>query len=231
MKHDSFNESMEMYLKTLGELAPAGDDVAISALARRLGVSTVSATEMVHRLEDQGLVTHTPYKGVRLTGEGTGLATRIKRSHQLWERFLADHLGLPWESVHELACMLEHATEDVVTEALAAHLGHPTTCPHGNPIPAPDGTVAEPDVTPLHELAAGDEATIRAIRPESGELLEHLARYGLFPGQVVCVAEIAPFNGPFVLAVGAETHPVGREVAAHIYVERVAAEPDPALQS
>lgn len=222
MKHDSFNESIEMYLKTLGELAPAGADVAISALARRLGVSTVSATEMVHRLEDQGLVTHTPYKGVRLTEEGYSFATRVKRSHQLWERFLADQLGLPWESVHDLACMLEHATEDVVTEALAAHLGHPKTCPHGNPIPALDGSTEEPEVVPLHELAAGEEAAIRAVRPESSELLEHLAHYRLFPGQAVRVLEIAPFNGPFVLAVGAETHPVGREVAGHIYVERTA---------
>lgn len=220
MKHDSFNESIEMYVKTMGELSPSGDDVAISALARRLGVSTVSATEMVHRLEDQGLVTHTPYKGVRLTADGHDFATRVKRSHQMWERFLADHLGLPWEQVHDLACRLEHATEEVVTEALAAYLGHPETCPHGNPIPTADGQVREPDWAPLDELSAGERATVRAMRPESTVLLEHLARYDLKPGQPFRVVEIAPFNGPYLLAVGDETHPVGREVASHIYVER-----------
>jgi DtxR family transcriptional regulator, Mn-dependent transcriptional regulator len=220
MKHDSFNESIEMYLKTMSELAPPGEDVAISSLARRLGVSTVSATEMVHRLEDQGMVIHTPYRGVRLTGEGSEFATRIKRSHQLWERFLSDHLKLSWASVHDLACILEHATEDTVTEALAAYLGHPTTCPHGNPIPALDGTIAEPPLISLNELEVGAEATIRAIRPESTMLLEHLARYNLKPGQNIRVVEIAPFNGPFLLAVGSETQPIGREVATHIYVER-----------
>ena len=220
MKHESFNESIEMYVKTLGELAAPGDDVAISALARRLGVSTVSATEMVHRLEDQGLVTHTPYRGVRLTDEGGDFATRVKRSHQMWERFLADHLGLPWEQVHDLACRLEHATEEVVTEALAAYLGHPETCPHGNPIPTADGQVSAHGWTPLDELAVGERATVRAVHPESTVLLEHLARYELKPGQQIRVVEIAPFNGPYLLAVGDDTHPVGREVASHIYVER-----------
>lgn len=220
MKHDSFNESIEMYVKTMGELAPGGDDVAISALARRLGVSTVSATEMVHRLEDQGLVAHTPYKGVRLTDEGRDFATRVKRSHQMWERFLVDRLGLPWEQVHDLACRLEHATDDVVTEALAAYLGHPETCPHGNAIPSADGQVHEPGWEPLDALAAGERGTVRAVHPESNVLLEHLARYDLKPGQPFRVVEIAPFNGPYLLAVGEETHPVGREVASHIYVER-----------
>lgn len=220
MKHDSFNESIEMYLKTMSELALPGEDVAISALARRLGVSTVSATEMIHRLEDQGMVVHTPYKGVQLTAEGREFATRVKRSHQMWERFLTDHLKLPWESVHDLACILEHATEEMVTEALAAYLDYPETCPHGNPIPALDGSVAGPAVVPLNELAVHDEATIRAIRPESTMLLEHLARHDLKPGQKVRVVEIAPFNGPYLVAVGTETHPVGREVAGHIYVER-----------
>jgi DtxR family Mn-dependent transcriptional regulator len=220
MKHDSFNESIEMYLKTMGELTPSGEDLAISALARQLGVSTVSATEMVHRLEDQGLVAHTPYRGVRLTAEGRSFATRVKRSHQMWDRFLADRLGLPWEQVHDVACRLEHATEEVVTEALAAYLGHPETCPHGNPIPTTGGHVSQPAWVPLDELEAGDRATIRAVHPESTMLLEHLARHGLKPGQHLCVDEIAPFNGPYLLDTGDETHPVGREVASHIYVER-----------
>lgn len=220
MKHDSFNESIEMYVKTMGELSPGGDDIAIAALARWLGVSTVSATEMVHRLEDQGLLTHTPYKGIRLTAQGRAFATRLKRSHQMWERFLVDRLGLPWAEVHDLACRLEHATEEVVTEALADYLGHPETCPHGNPIPSADGQLRDPGWTPLDELAAGEQATVRAVHPESNLLLEHLARYNLKPGQRLRVVEIAPFNGPFLLAVGNETHPVGREVASHIYVER-----------
>jgi DtxR family Mn-dependent transcriptional regulator len=220
MKHDSFNESIEMYVKTMGELTPGGEDVAISVLARQLGVSSVSATEMVHRLEVQGLVAHTPYKGVRLTAEGRDFATRVKRSHQMWERFLVDRLGLPWEQVHDLACRLEHATDDVVTEALAAYLGHPETCPHGNMIPTADGQVREPGWASLDELAAGDRATVRAVHPESNALLEHLARYSLKPGQILRVMEIAPFNGPYLLAVGDETCPVGREVASHIYVER-----------
>lgn len=220
VKHDSFNESTEMYLKTVSELAPTGRMVPISALARRLGVSTVSATEMIHRLQEQALVEHVPYKGIHLTGEGERLAREIERSHRLWECFLADQLQLPWEQVHDLACRLEHATDDTVVNALDNFLDHPTACPHGNPIPQPGQTATTIEELSLAELEPGDRGRIRAIRPESTVLLEHLAHNALKPGRIVTIKEIAPFNGPIMLEVDGETRAVGQEVAGHIFVER-----------
>lgn len=220
MKHEPFNESTEMYLKTVSELAPAGEMVAISALARRLGVSTVSATEMIHRLQDQDLVEHVPYKGIHLTGEGQRLATEIERSHRLWECFLAEQLQLPWEDVHDLACRLEHATDSTVVDALDAFLDHPQTCPHGNPIPRPGKPLPTGEEITLAELEPGETARIRAIRPESNVLLEYLARNELRPGREIFVTEIAPFNGPIMLDVGGAPRAVGQEVAGHILVER-----------
>lgn len=220
MKHESFNESTEMYLKTVSELAPGGQMVAISALAKRLGVSTVSATEMIHRLEDQALVEHVPYKGIHLTAEGQQLATEIERSHRLWECFLVDQLQLPWEDAHDLACRLEHATDSTVVDALDAFLGHPQRCPHGNPIPRPGAPLPAREGLTLAELEPGEEARIQAIHPESTVLLEHLARNDLKPGRTVLVTEIAPFNGPIMLDVEGNSRAVGQEVAVHILVER-----------
>ena len=220
MKHESFNESTEMYLKTVSELAPAGEMVAISALARRLGVSTVSATEMIHRLQDQDLVAHIPYKGIHLTDEGRRLATEIERSHRLWERFLVDELQLPWAEVHDIACRLEHATDATVVDALDAYLDRPRTCPHGNPIPRPGAELPVAEGVTLSALEPGESGTISAIRPESSVLLEYLARNGLTPGQTVFVTEIAPFNGPIMLDLEGDTCAVGQEVAEHILVER-----------
>ena len=221
MKHESFNESVEMYLKTVSELAGGGDLAPISALAERLGVSTVSATEMVHRLGEKGLLDHTPYKGVALTEDGRRRAQRVIRRHRLWECFLVDYLCLPWEKVHDYACRLEHATDTAVTEALAAFLNHPQTCPHGNPIPDPDGAVAAHSDVPLSDLQPGDRCTISRIHPESLLLLDYLAGRGILPGQAVEFEEIAPFNGPLMIKIGSEIHALGQEIAAHIFTEPI----------
>lgn len=218
MKHEPFNESTEMYLKTVSELSAGDQHIPISLLAKRLGVSTVSATEMVHRLEDQGLVEHTPYKGILLTANGNRRATEVIRNHQLWECFLSDHLQLPWERVHELACRLEHATDREVTDALANFLGNPTFCPHGNPIPDTSGKMEAVGGVPLNGLKMGQEGTVCAIHPESSVLLEYLARHNLKPGRNVVVKEIAPFNGPITVMVEEEEHAIGQEAAEHIFI-------------
>ncbi|MCA9933157.1 MAG: metal-dependent transcriptional regulator [Ardenticatenaceae bacterium] len=206
-----------MYLKTISELAEDDGLVPISALAERLGVSTVSATEMVHRLREQGLLDHTPYKGVALTDDGDRRACRIIRRHRLWECFLTDHLGLPWQQVHDFACQLEHATADEVTEALAVFLDNPPTCPHGNPIPDAEWIVPALVDQPLNEWKPGDRGTITRIHPESILLLDYLAARHIEPGQPVTFTEVAPFNGPLMMQIGDQTHALGREIAAHIY--------------
>lgn len=220
MKHESFNESTEMYLKTIAELAPdASALVPISTLAERLGVSNVSATEMVHRLEDQKLLVHTPYKGVTLTAEGRHQATLLIRTHHLWEYFLVEELGLPWDLVHEYACRLEHATAPQVTEALAAYLQHPPNCPHGNPIPDSAGQMQIPPHVPLGALKPGQGATVRRIFPESQELLAYLKQCGIQPGRQITFQELAPFNGPLMVRCDGRQQALSREVAQNIFVE------------
>lgn len=218
MKHDSFNESTEMYLKTVSELAVNNGPVSISALAARLGVSNVSATEMVHRLEERDLLIHTPYKGVSLTAVGRQQAAAVIRSHRLWERLLVDKLGLPWEKTHDWACQLEHATDTAVTEALAAFLNHPATCPHGNPIPDAAGALTTAVDRPLTDCIEGDAGMISRIYPESDVLLAYLGKRGIKPGTAVTITEIAPFNGPIIIACCEGAHAIGHEMAAHIFI-------------
>lgn len=220
MKHESFNESTEMYLKTISELAESdGEPVAISALAERMGVSNVSATEMVHRLAKRDLLHHEPYKGVRLSPVGRQRATAIIRSHHMWEIFLAEKLELPWEKVHDFSCRLEHATDTAVTEALANYLDHPQRCPHGNAIPGPDGRMAILFDVPLTNLEPGQRGIISRITPESTLLLEYLAVRQLKPGEPIIFDEVTPFNGPLMVTCAGATHALGREVAAYIFVE------------
>lgn len=221
MKHDSFNESAEMYLKTIAELAVSDKPVPISALAGRMGVSAVSATEMIHRLQDHGLLDHLPYKGVYLTTDGQYQAVSVIRSHRLWECFLTDHLGFRWEQAHDLACRLEHATDPQVTEALDVFLGHPAVCPHGNPIPAADGGLDESDDQPLSSMRPGQKGTISRIYPESRDLLAYLSELELETGTQITLREIVPFQGPLVLMTCMGLRYLGQEAAEQIFVRSV----------
>src|SRR5512141_44233 len=145
-------ESTEMYLKAMAEL---GNIVAVGRLAGRLGVTNVSANEMVHRLTESGLVSHTPYKGVVLTKKGQTAACSVLRRQRLWECFLYEHLHIEWAKLYELACALEHATAPEVTEALSVFLGDPKFCPRGNPIPTADGEFKPLNGVPLRDVQAG----------------------------------------------------------------------------
>ncbi len=213
-----FDESIEMYLKTIRELSARYDPVPIAALAERLGVSNVSANEMMHRLKNQALIEHIPYKGVALTDEGLRRAYQIIRRHRLWERFLVDQLGISWEQSHDFACRMEHASDNEVTDALAAFLGNPETCPHGNPIPYNGQFTINQCEIPLNELGLGQQGVIQRIHPESALVLDYLAARGLKPGVGVRVSEVAPFQGPITVRVDERAIALGREVATYIYL-------------
>jgi DtxR family Mn-dependent transcriptional regulator len=143
------------------------------------------------------------------------------RNHELWECFLYEYLKLPWTEVHDHACRLEHATDDVVTDALDAFMGFPQRCPHGNSIPSRDGQVTDQPFISLGELDCGQSAVVEAIFPEQHDLLVYLDSHGLRPGQVVTLEEIAPFGGPLMLRVDQNVVALGDEAAQHIFVSVV----------
>ena len=210
------SESREMYLKSIYELAPDGDLVPVSLLANRMGISPVSATEMVKRLEEHNLIQHTPYKVLTLTESGLQRALIVIRRQRLWGRFLADHLKIRWSQVYDMSCRLEHATDREVTEALADFLGHPTTCPHGHPIPTADGQVAKQPATPLNEIDFELEVKVLRINQPELTLCEHLEEKRIFPGTALTVIDEAPYNGPFTLLLENQEISLGREIASRV---------------
>ena len=217
MAHLQLSESTEMYLKAMSEL---GDrDVAIARLAERLGVTNVSANEMMRRLGDQGLVTHAPYKGVTLTKKGREVASNVIRRQRLWERFLYDHLKIEWALVYELACSLEHATAPEVTEALAEFLHHPKTCPRGNPIPDADGRFTPLGSRLLSEVSVGDSTVVLAVNATATDVLKYLQEKKIMPGQKIKVLEAAPLQGPLTVLSGGKEVALGLSLAQFVIVE------------
>jgi DtxR family Mn-dependent transcriptional regulator len=167
------------------------------------------------------LVEHIPYKGVCLTAEGRQQATDIVRSHRLWECFLVDHLSLPWETAHSLACRLEHATDPQITSALDAYLGRPATCPHGNPIPAADGAAGPSVDQPLADLSPDCPAVITRVHPESDDLLAYLAELELRTGTRITLERVVPFHGPLMLHTDRGARYLSREAAERVFAQPI----------
>lgn len=217
MSLPQMSESTEMYLKAMAELG--NRDVAIARLAERLGVTPVSANEMMRRLGEQGLVTHTPYKGVTLTERGREAAANVLRRQRLWEVFLYEHLKIEWAKIYELACSLEHATAPEVTEALAGFLGNPTVCPRGNPIPDENGVFALLEGKSLREAAVGETVRVRAVNATATDVLKYLQDKSILPGQMLEVLEAAPLDGPLTLSVNGREVALGLSMAEFVILE------------
>lgn len=217
----SLTESVEMYLKAVFELGPEEEFVSISSVAGRLGITVVSATEKVHRLERAGLFSHEPYRGVKLSAAGRLQAGQVVRRHRLWECFLHARLGVGWAAVHDLACSLEHAVGDEVTEPLAVLLGHPAVCPHGNPIPGAAAPLHVAFESQLDQLPDGETAELVRIRPETTELLEYLEARQILPGLHLTRTGQEPMDGAMFFESDVGPLVVGPAVAAHLVVRAV----------
>src|SRR4051794_30652236 len=133
------------------------EPVSTTALAGRLNVTPGSASAMVRKLDELGLVTHQRYRGVRLTPAGRRGALEVVRHHRLLELFLAEVLDMPWDRVHKEAEVLEHVLSTELEEVIAEKLGNPTRDPHGDPIPSAEFEIEERETRTLADLHPGDE--------------------------------------------------------------------------
>lgn len=214
----SKTEAVEDYLKAVHELERTHDQVTTSALAERLDVAPASVTGMVKKLAEMKLVTHEPYRGVKLTDAGRKLALEVIRHHRLMELYLAEALDVPWDQVHNEAEVWEHVLSEDLEDRIAAQLGHPTTDPHGAPIPSREGELPEADTSRLGELEPGQSATVAEVSDHDPELLRYLGSFGLYPQASVQLIDRAPYNGPLTLVVDGEERVLGREAAEHVFV-------------
>ncbi len=218
--HARPSAAVEDYAKAIYALErrAEGGAVTTNALAERLGVTPASASGMARKLADLGLVTHEPYHGVALTGEGRRVALEVIRHHRLLELFLSE-LGLPWDRVHDEAEVLEHHISEDLEALIAERLGHPTRDPHGDPIPSAELVVDEGDATSLDELEAGQAGVFVRVSDEDPAMLRYLTERGIAPGAALEVIERQPFDGPLFCRFGDEVHVLGGALARAMRVE------------
>jgi DtxR family Mn-dependent transcriptional regulator len=218
--HEPLTRSVEDYLKAIYQLSPEGRPASTSEIAHLLALSPPSVTGMVKRLSEHGLLEHVPYRGVLLTQEGRRAAIRMVRRHRLIEAYLVQYLGYSWDTVHEEAERLEHAVSDTMIERMAAALGNPTVDPHGDPIPAADGSIQELASIPLSEVPVGETVEIHRVHESQPDRLRYLASLGLLPGVRATVVDRQPFDDLVTVEVGAERHVIGRELSLSLHCLR-----------
>ncbi|HEY7623170.1 MAG TPA: metal-dependent transcriptional regulator [Solirubrobacteraceae bacterium] len=212
--------AVEDYAKAIYAIAHRGDcPVTTNALAERLGVTAASASGMCRKLGELGLVTHVPYKGVELTGDGERVALEVIRHHRLLELYLAESLDVPWDRVHAEAEVLEHVLSEELEARIAAKLGNPTVDPHGDPIPSVDLEIEEIATASLADLEPGARATFARISDADPEMLRYLADRGIAPGDRFEVIEKQPFDGPTFARFGDQVHVLGGALARAMRVE------------
>lgn len=212
--------AVEDYVKAIYTLEIRTDEpVPTNALADRLELTTGSVSGMLKKLDELGLISHVPYRGVRLTSEGRKIALEVVRHHRLLELYLAEALNMPWDRVHDEAEVLEHVLSDELEELIAAKLGHPTIDPHGDPIPNADLEIEERLTRSLESLEAGEGGVFVRVSDSDPEMLRYLASQGVRPGMRVQVLERQPFGGPLIVEVDGHERALGGELSLAMRVD------------
>jgi DtxR family Mn-dependent transcriptional regulator len=211
--------AVQDYLKAIYQLGGGSAPVPTSALADSLGVRRASVSGMLKRLDEARLVSHEPYKGVRLTRRGTRAALEVIRHHRLLELYLAEVIGMPLDKVHKEADALEHHISEDLESRLAELLGHPTEDPHGHPIPTAALELTERAYPSLSEVEAGVRYTVRRVSDRSSAMLRHLDDLGIKPGATFEVLDVVAFGGGVRVKSRGHEHVIGKDAADAVRVE------------
>ena len=213
----------EEYLQAIWTLADEGGPVISARLAEFLRISPPSVSEMVHRLERDGLARLNDRKEIRLSPAGEELARSIVRRHRLVERMLTDLLGYEWWKTHDEAERLEHAISPEMERRLIERLGDPETCPHGNPMP---GTARRRWSQPLDQAPIGEPVVLERI-PDQFEhepgFLEYVDSQGRRPGTTFRLLDRSPDG--LVVEVAGTRRTIRADCGAKVWVRPAAAAP------
>jgi DtxR family Mn-dependent transcriptional regulator len=170
----NYSASEENYIKTIYHLQQQDGTVTTNELAASLRSRPASITDMMKKLKTKKIVNYQPYRGFRLTAEGTKVALGIIRRHRLWEFFLAEKLKFNWDEVHDIAEDMEHVSSKKLIDKLDAFLGYPKFDPHGDPIPDANGKLEAGKKIALSGLPLFTPAFVCQVTNQSSELLEIL---------------------------------------------------------
>ena len=218
----TLSHTEENYLKAVYHLSGDTDEfISTNAIAAEVQTAAASVTDMIKRLASKGLLEYKKYRGVKLSDTGKPEALKLIRKHRLWETFLVNKLGFRWDEVHEVAEQLEHIKSPLLVASLDKYLGHPTTDPHGDPIPDKNGRITIPETVPLPRFKANRETTVIGVKQDGAAFLRYLDKIGVNIGCKVRVLDCMEFDGSVEICINGEKDVfLSKEVSENIMVAK-----------
>lgn len=211
----------ENYIKVLYRAEnELGGYVSNGEMARRMRSKRSSVTDMLQKLGEKSLVRYRKYRGAKLTKKGRAVALKIIRRHRLWEVFLVDKLGYPWEEIHPIAEQLEHVNGPELSDRLDAFLNYPECDPHGEGIPKADGKGVEVKGCALASLKEGEGGQVVAMQDDSKEFLAYMNLLEIRIGTLIKVEAIIPHDQSRFVTIGGEARQLSHTTALHILVKK-----------
>jgi DtxR family transcriptional regulator, Mn-dependent transcriptional regulator len=213
------SHAMQRYAAEIYRLQQDHEQVSLSLLSSQVEASAQAISTMVKRLQKLDYLQHEPYHGVRLTTAGEKIAMPALRRHRLTEVFLVRVMKYDWASAHELSDVFERGINDELEDRMDELAGHPTRCPHGEPIPSKDGVMPVVNDTPLIDVPSNSDCIVSRVRTHNMEMLHYIGELGLVPSTPFHLLSCAPFKGPLRLQMKPQDHVIGYELASTLWVE------------
>ena len=214
-------QTEENYLKAifhLSEEIPDKKDSGTNELALHLNVKPATVNDMLKKLKEKKLISYEKYGKITMTKAGRNRALEIVRKHRLWETFLCEKLGFSWDEVHEVAEQLEHIQSPKLIEQLDQFLGYPQFDPHGDSIPNAKGELTNMAKKLLADVPEGKWCKVVAIRDDSAQFLQYVAKVGLKMNLKLKVIARENFDGSIEIVVEEKHATVSQKFAENIYV-------------
>jgi len=213
------NISKEDYLSTMYKHRDASGAIKSNQIADRLNISGAAVTDMLKKLSREGYVDYKKYKGIRLTRIGEEYAMNMVRRHRIWEVFLHQVVGIPWDKVHSEAENLEHSSSDELINRLEEMLDFPEFDPHGDPIPDKEGNLPEQkNYKSLSRIRSGMKVIVTKVNDFDSSFLKYISKMGIGLNKVIEVKEVLKFDGSMLIEIDGKEFSVSNKLAANIFV-------------
>ncbi len=216
------NITQEDYLTAIYRNIDDAGEIKPNLLAEKLEISNAAVTDMLRRLSRDGLVDYQKYKGIKLTNEGESYAKNMLRRHRIWEVFLHQVLGMPWDKVHDEAEKLEHSSSDELINLLDEFLNYPKVDPHGYPIPDKNGKIKKiKSVVAINELSENDSAKVVMVNDDVKNLLSYITKIGITLDKEIKIKDKLEYDGSVLIMIDKKEINLSSKVASNIFVEKI----------
>ena len=216
------NISQEDYLTAIYRNLDDSGEIKPNLLASKLEISNAAVTDMLRKLSRDGFVDYQKYKSIKLTGDGEAYAKNMLRRHRIWEVFLHQTLGMPWDKVHDEAEKLEHSSSNELINLLEEFLEYPEVDPHGYPIPDKNGRIKKSkSVVAITELNENDSAKVIRVNDDVKNHLSFVTKIGIKLGKEVLIKDKLEYDGSVLMIIDKKEINISKKIASNIFVEKI----------